>query len=64
VETNNKVAYPAAVEVLLVRLERATGRASVWVLVQFDANVKIVADVLLLLVIAPMLLGSFQRLVK
>ena len=56
--------YPAAVEVFLVGLVLATGRTRVRLLVQLDANVKIVADVLLLLVIAPVLLGSFQRSVK
>ena len=51
--------YPTAVVVSLASLVGTIGRARIWLFVHFDADVIIVADLLLLLVIAPVLLGRF-----
>ena len=45
--------------VSLASLVGTIGRARIWLFVHFDADVIIVADLLLLLVIAPVLLGRF-----
>ena len=54
--------YPAAVVVSLLRLEEAGGRARIGILINVDADVIIIADVLLLLVIPPVLLGRIHAL--
>jgi hypothetical protein len=49
------------VVVPLLGLIRAAGRARIGLLVDFDTDVIIVGDLLLLLVIAPVLLGRLSR---
>ena len=44
-----------------MRLERTGGRTRVGLLVDFDADVKVVADALLLFVVAPVLARRLQR---
>ena len=56
-----QVTDPAAVVVSLLRLERTRRRTRIGLLVDVDADVEVVADVLLVLVVAPVLLGCIRR---
>lgn len=60
ITVEGKRAYPAAVVVPLLRLIRATRRAWIGLLVHLDADVIVVGDLLLVLVISPVFLGRFS----